>query len=382
MVSYNNYSVNGLIFDIPEGVTHFKFIPSNINKVEVIKEVIIFSYIKGTTSSSFADFDGCKPLYEGIEFTPYLKPTKIEHKIVGLNSENEFLCNCHENITITQFRYKDIPEHYFRNAYYTLTILFSVDNPSMDLYYGIITNTNFLGLIGDPITDPTKVVNNFIFNSMKASIPSTRTYLPQSKYRNYRISSLDYLTDFFTKISKAFEDYGFELVEFNKLKEVSKHVVTFKIHTHAPEYVKRIKVRNPDHGIINSGSKVSFALMTPDTDIYEDFKIRYNNLDIIQNNREFKCEDRYGLFWRYDAVWQSELDESFEHGFGTNDLGALGYQFQFTVNLSFFDVYDEHYDVVEEILINQGFVTEKLKDFGSHPEVNAYTTSKVTSPYG
>lgn len=380
MVSYNNYSVNGLIFDIPEGVTHFKFVPSNVNSVQVTKDVITFSYIKGTTSDAFEDFDGCTKLYDGVVFVPYLKPTKIEHKIISINKDNEFLCNCHENISITQFRYKDITEHHHRNKYYALTFLFSVDNPDFDSYYDIIEGTKLLSPIGDLLTELSQIKNNLVFNSGTSQIPSNRNYLPQSKYRNYRISSLDYIVDFFEKLEIIFDSYGFELVEFNKLKEVSKSVVTFKINSHSPEYIKRIKVRTSDHGIISSGAKVSFALMTPDTDIYEDFRIRYNNIDLIQNNREFKCIDKYGLPWRYNVVWQSELDEGFEHAFGSNDLGAFGYQFQFNAILSFYDVYDEHFSVIEEMLLDIGMEITKGVDFSIHPEISAYTVSNESSP--
>jgi hypothetical protein len=97
--------------------------------------------------------------------------------------------------------------------------------------------------------------------------------------------------------------------------------------------------------------------MTPDTNIYEDFKMRYNNLDIIQNHREFKCKDKYDKEWRYDCIWTQSLDDEFSHEYPSNNLNTYGYQFNFNATLEFFDVYDEHYEVIREVLVTENILS-------------------------
>lgn len=349
---YNRYSVNGILFDIPEGVTHFKFVPSNQCNVSTHLDVIIFEFTFGVTADEFCRLASLTAVYPECVLIPYLIPTKIEINYFDINGKDEFLKICHENINLTQLRYK-ISEDYLINKYFNLIYLIGVEGEfDIDEYYQRFEDTGLLIPV-NRVTELNELGNIEIHNSRVHRIKSDRVYLPLSKYRQYRISSLDYIVDFFSKLSKVFEDYGFELVEYEKLKEVETHnVVTFKIGTHSKEFIKRINVRIPEHDIMFSGSKIQFILSTPDTDIYEDFKMRYNNLDLIQNLREFKCEDKYGAEWRYDCIWQGEVDESFAHEFSTTDFGTAGYQFQFSATLEYFDVYDHTYSLIEDIIKN------------------------------
>ena len=349
---YNKYSVNGILFEIPEGITHFKFIPSNRCYVSTDKDVITFEFTRGITADEFCRLASLEAVYPESILIPYLIPTEIKFSYLDINRNAEFLKICHEGINLTQLKYK-IPEDNLINRYYNLIYLIGVDGEvDLNAYYENLENTKLMVAL-NRVTDISELTNIELHNSRVNRIKSNRVYLPLSRYMQYRISSLDYIVDFFYKIGEVFKDYGFELVEYEKLKEVKTHnVVTFKIGTHSKEFIKRINVRIPEHDIMFSGSKIQFILSTPDTDIYEDFKMRYNNLDLIQNLREFKCEDKYGAEWRYDCIWQGEVDESFAHEFSTTDFGTTGYQFQFSATLEYFDVYDHTYTLIEDIIKN------------------------------
>lgn len=390
------YSINGLMFEIPKLVRYFRFIPSNKNTVTYDLDLLTVTYIKNSTVSKFlqnytSNFTNqfintfgnsfvIDSVYPDKVIDSYLKPTPIVFKFVSVNRYKEFLKLCHEDIQITQLKYIDIAKSKLVNNYYNLTYIYSVDNTkSVEEYYKLYEDTKLLKVINpikylpkkgeiipiDESTDqfsdefnnlfgfgrPEGDINNvMIYNSSVHRIKLDRCYLPISKYREYRISSLDYIVDFFGKISKILSSYGFELVEYNKLKDAkTSNIVTFKISSHTKEFLTRVKPRIPDHNIIFSGSVINFNLMTPDTDIYEDFKIRYDNIDFIQNIREFSCKDKYGMDWRYDCIWTSKLDGSFEHGYGQTELGTYGYQFPFQATLEYFDVYDFAYPIVKDI---------------------------------
>lgn len=350
------YSVNGIIFEIPNGVTHFQFLQSDKVGMEVNKDVVTFSYVQGMTASEFCTkVEGCTPLYNDSVLIPYTKHTKIDRQIIGINRNEEFIKVCHEDLSITQLRYK-IEGLKLLNRYYNVTILIgSLTELDLDEYYRLLTDTNLVE-VRNKVTDVSEVSNVEVHNSNYHKFKTDRVYLPNSKYRQFRISALDYLVNFFGEMSKVFEDYGFQLVEYEKLKDAdSSNIVTFRINTHAREFLKRTIPRIPEHNLMYSGSRVSFALMTSDTDIYEDFRDRYTNLDIVQNRREFKCEDKYGDEWRYDCIWQSQLDDSFSHDFPNTEFGAYGYQFMFTATLEFYDVYDVKFDIVKEIIGNLKF---------------------------
>jgi hypothetical protein len=347
------YSVNSILFQVPDGVTYFEFIVGNTRSVEVKNDLIIFTYIQGDTAKSFTEGLGkYKPIYPDWIIVPYIRPYKITYQSIGINKDKEFIKLCFESLHFTQLIYK-INEFKFRNEYYNFIILVpSQGDHTLDEYYNYLESTRLIS-IENRVDEFQELRNRLVHNSKTEDLPSNRVYLPYSKYRQYRIMALDYLTDFFNKIGKSFEEYGFELVEYEKLKDAkTSNLVTFRINSHTKEFNHRIIVGEPEHDLMFSGSRVSFALMTPDTDIYEDFKARYNNIDIIQNQREFSCEDKYGYPWRYDVYWQSQLDGGFSHEFPQTELSTYGYSFQFTATLEFFDVYDKVYGLMETFLIN------------------------------
>jgi len=368
MREMSKYSVNGLLFDVPEGVTHFKFLPSGECNVRVVKDIMIFEYTQGITAGEFCRLVSLESVYPESVLIPYLVPTEIKFQSVGINQDDEFIKICHEDINVTQLKYK-IADTKLINKFYNLTLLLGavdgLDSINVDEYYNLLESTGLL-IAMNRVENSRDLRNVEIHNSKVHDIKSTRVYLPQSKYQKYRISNLDYISDFINKLSDVFTDYGFELVEYEKIKDAeSKNIVTFRINTHAKEFLKRVHPRIPEHNIMFSGARISFMLMTPETDIYEDFKMRYNNIDLVQNMREFKCPDKYGYMWRYDITWQGQLDDTFSHDFPQTDLSTYGYQFPFTATLEFFDVYDVVYDLIQELSVNP-----VIKDsVGINPEI-------------
>jgi hypothetical protein len=359
------YSVNGIIFEVPEGVTHFEFMPTD-NECSISHNIdlLVIKYKSGCTAGYFkSQIPEVDVVYEDYIIIPYLKPIKIEYMEIRVNRDKELLKICYEDINIIQLRYKvDVSE--LVNNYFNFTLILAAFNESESIedYYQLLLGTKVFELI-NPIESKSELMNVMVHNSKVHNISSDRVYLPQSKYRKYRISNLDYVVDFFLKLSELFEEYGLELVEWNKVKDAkTSNIVTYKVETHASDFIKRVRPAE-DHDIMFSGARISFVMMTSDTDIYEDFKIRYNNIDLIQNHREFKCKDKYNFDWRYDVVWQGTVDESFIHDIQTNDFGSYGYQFPFRATLEFWDVYDEVYNYILSILM-----TYKISDVYNYTE--------------
>lgn len=177
---------------------------------------------------------------------------------------------------------------------------------------------------------------------------SETIYTLRAKYDNYRIRSIDYQNQFVEEIRKRLGDYGIELARYNREKTLANtSYVTYRF-SQTP-----IKANHPlysDHHctILNHRVPVEFELRCDNTQLFFDFKNKYNNVDLLTNFCEMATMDRYGSLWVSAIKW-GRITEDFSQTYESDNNANFALQCQFTCELYFYEAYDDHYGFIEEI---------------------------------
>lgn len=199
-------------------------------------------------------------------------------------------------------------------------------------------------------------IRNFpklIFKSsdLELTSDSTTVYTLRRRYDDYVIRAIDYQDQFILELRRILEDYGIELVRWNREETLSKtSYVSYRFdqtpsRNHHPNY------SDMDDRVINQRLPVEFTLRTPDTPMFFDFKNKYNNLDLLTNFCEFKTSDRYGQRWTASIKW-GQITEDFNHMYQSDDNSNFSNQCQFRAELYFYEVFDDRFGFLGEINSN------------------------------
>ena len=188
-------------------------------------------------------------------------------------------------------------------------------------------------------------------NSKSLTLTSTSetVFSLRRRYNDYLIREIDYQDQFILEIRRILEDYGLELVRINKEQTLTKtSYVTYQI-SQTPVKSLHPGMRYPESKIISYRQPVDFTLHTTDMVMYHDFKNKYTNLDLLTNFCEFKTTDRYGDRWTAAIKWSS-VTEDFNHVYQPDDNANFAYQCQFRCELSYYEVFDDRYKFLTEIV--------------------------------
>ena len=170
-------------------------------------------------------------------------------------------------------------------------------------------------------------------------------------YDDYVIRAIDYQDQFILELRRILMDYGIELVRFNKEKTLS-----------IPSYISYqfmqtpVKYNHPSYGdeernIMQHKQPVEFIFSTPDMVMFFDFKNKYNNVDLLTNFCEFKTTDKYGNRWTAAIKW-GQITEEFNHIYAMDNNSNFANQCQFRCELYFYEVLDERFEFLNEVIYN------------------------------
>lgn len=188
-------------------------------------------------------------------------------------------------------------------------------------------------------------------NSLTLESDSEVVYTLRKRYDDYVIRAVDYQDQFILEIRKLLEDYGVELVRSNKETYLQKpSYVTYQI-VQTPGKTSRPRVFDPDKRILFHHTPFEFSLHTTDMILFHDFKNKFQNVDFLTNFTEFKTTDKYGSRWSSSVKWRS-ITEDFNHMYGQDDNANFSWQCSFGCDIHFYEVMDEHYRFIDEIVYN------------------------------
>lgn len=170
----------------------------------------------------------------------------------------------------------------------------------------------------------------------------------RSKYDHYRIRAIDYQNQFVEEIRKRLGEYGIELARYNREKTLSNNsYVTYRF-SQTPYNNNHPMYSDKHCSILNHRLSVDFELRCDNTQLFFDFKNKYNNVDFLTNFCEMSTMDRYGDLWVSAIKW-GKITEDFSQTYDSDSNSNFSFQCQFSCELFFYEAYDDRYNFIEEI---------------------------------
>lgn len=184
--------------------------------------------------------------------------------------------------------------------------------------------------------------------SLDLKSDSEIVYSLREKYDNYRIRSIDYQNQFVEEIRKRLEEYGIEFVRLNKERTLSgTSYVTYRF-SQTPVNNNHPMYSDQHNKVTNHKLPVEMELHTTNTQLFFDFKNRYQNVDLLTNFCEMTTMDKYGDLWTSAIKW-GRLSEDFSQTYESDNNSNFALSSQFTCELYFYEAYDDRMYFIEEI---------------------------------
>lgn len=185
-------------------------------------------------------------------------------------------------------------------------------------------------------------------------------YSLREKYDKYRIRSIDYQNQFVEEMRRILTNYGVEFVRFNKEKTlVNTSYVSYRF-SQTPVNNNHPMYSDQQCQLTNHRLPVELELHTPNTQLFFDFKNRYQNVDLLTNFCEMTTMDKYGDLWTSAIKW-GRLSEDFSQTYESDNNSNFSLSAQFTCELFFYEAYDIKLNFLEEINIEIAKEEEKAK---------------------
>lgn len=184
--------------------------------------------------------------------------------------------------------------------------------------------------------------------SLNLTSDSEVVYALREKYDNYRIRSIDYQNQFVEEIRKRLGEYGVEFIRLNKETTLSgTSYVTYRFSQTPTNF--NHPMYSDHHCVVTSHRlPVELELHTTNTQLFFDFKNRYQNVDFLTNFCEMTTMDKYGDLWTSSIKW-GRLSEDFSHTYESDNNANFALSSSFNCELFFYEVYDDKYEFIEEI---------------------------------
>lgn len=281
--------------------------------------------------------------------SPIKKIKKTTITLNGLVLEKQTYDSHILHIIIVKDSKSKVVQEYFR----TTLVINEEDYKNQDFIQYLIYSNQLLYLkpIGPKLSYwelrnfPRHIIND---RDLVETSNSTVVYSLRSKYDDYLIRAIDYQSQFVLEIKKILEDYGIQLVRFNKEETLSTtNYVTYQFNQ-TPQRVNHPFRRGGDSDILDHVQPVELSLHTTDMVLYHDFKNKYNNVNLLTNFCNFKTPDKYGERWLAAIKW-GQITEEFNHQYLSDDNSNLSLQCQFRCELYFYEVFDTKQDFLKEI---------------------------------
>ena len=186
--------------------------------------------------------------------------------------------------------------------------------------------------------------------SLDIKSDSETVYSLREKYDNYRIRSIDYQNQFIEELRKRLGEYGIELARYNREKTLSNtSYVTYKF-SQTPVNYNHPMYSDEHCTILNHRLSVELELRCDNTQLFFDFKNKYNNVDLLTNFCEMSTMDKYGDLWVSAIKW-GRITEDFSQLYEADNNSNFSLQCQFSCELYFYEAYDDRFSFIEEINI-------------------------------
>lgn len=353
----NKIIYKGLELSSPGGCMYYQVCEGRDNLIVDDTEIstLRLTYKPGTTNKELAELLGLPFFGEETEMTGTNNPVRFKTVTVTLNGL-KLIKKTHDAHVINVVIVADSESRVVQDYEYT-TIVVSKDdyaNPEFAKYLFTSGNLGFLQLHG-PIPTGWEFRNfpkiRVADKSLDLESESARVFTLRRRYDDYVIRSIDYQDQFILEIRRILEDYGIELVRINKEHTQPLTLTSYVTYqfTQTPTRYSHVRTTSGTSRILHHKVPVEFALRTPDMVKFYDFKNRYANLDLLTNFCEFKTTDKYGQRWSSAIKW-SGVTEDFNQIYSPDDNSNFAWQCQFRCEIFFYEVFDEHFKFLEEIV--------------------------------
>lgn len=319
---------------------------------------LVLTYTPGSTSGSLSSVLGIEKTGKDMEMYPMFLPKKFSLVTVSLNGL-KLKKLTHDSHVIHLVIVSDSESRVTQDYNYTTIVVSEKDynNPEFINFLFYSGNLHYLQPIGprpscyEIRNFPRIRVGN---DSLTLTSESTTVFTLRRRYNDYVIREIDYQDQFILELRKILTDYGLELVRINKETTLSKtSYVTYQF-MQTPVKYNHPKYMDQDSKVMQHRLPIEFSLRCTDMVMYFDFKNKYNNVDLLTNFCEFKTPDKYGQRWTAAVKWGS-ITEDFNHIYQQDDNANFSFQCQFRCELYFYEVLDDRYEFLQEIVTNLEF---------------------------
>lgn len=316
---------------------------------------LVLTYTPGSTSESLSIALGITAIGKDQSMIPMGAPKKFGETTFSLNGL-KLRKLTHDSHVIHLIIVEDSESRVVQTYDYTTIVVSSKDYNNQEFIDFLFYSGNLLYI--QPIGPRPKCyeIRNFpriIIGDKSLDLKSeSLDFLTLRRhYDDYVIRAIDYQDQFILEIRRILMDYGIELVRLNKEKTLS-----------TPSYISYqfmqtpVKYNHPQYGdedckIMQHKQPVEFSFSTPDMVMFFDFKNKYNNVDLLTNFCEFKTTDKYGRRWTAAIKW-GQITEEFNHTYSMDNNSNFANQCQFRCELYFYEVLDDKYEFLNEVVHN------------------------------
>lgn len=319
------------------------------------RSTLVLTYTPGSTNKTLSNLLGLESYGSSMDMEPTGLPRRIKDVTVSINGLKLRKCT-EDSHTLNIVIVGDSESRVVQTYDYT-TIVVSSEDAEDDKFIDYIFysgNLIYLKPVG-PKPRCWKIKNfpKIIIKDRNLELTSDSSfiYTLRRRYDDYLIRAIDYQDQFILELRRILEDYGIELVRWNKEETLKTTSYISYQFSQTPSRIHHPNYRDTEDRIMSHRVPIDFTLRTPDMVMFFDFKNKYNNVDILTNFCEFKTSDKYGGRWSAAIKWGS-ITEDFNHMYQQDDNSNFSYQCQFRCELHFYEVLDDRYEFLKEIEIN------------------------------
>ena len=316
---------------------------------------LILTYTPGSTSESLSIALGIKSVGKDQEMMPMGTPKKFNEVVVSLNGLRLKKLT-HDSHIIHTIIVDDSESRVVQDYFGTTIVVSSKDynNPDFIDFLFYSGNLQYIKPIG-PRPNCYEIRNfpKIIIGDKSQDLVSNSSdsYTLRRHYNDYVIRAIDYQDQFILEMKRILMDYGIELVRLNKEKTLSTPSYISYQFMQTPIKYNHPRYSDNESKILQHKQPVEFIFSTPDMVMFFDFKNKYNNVDLLTNFCEFRTTDKYGQRWTAAIKW-GQITEDFSHTYTMDNNSNFANQCQFRCELYFYEVIDDRYDFINEILYN------------------------------
>lgn len=346
-------------FQVKEGIT------SSIIE-DTARSTLILTYSPGSTSGSISDLLGIPCTEKNIELIPTGLPKRFINTFITLNGL-KLRKLTYDPHTLNVIIVNDSESRVVQNYNYTTIVVSENDYKNLEFINFLFYSGNLVYL--NPIGPRPNCYELRNFPKIQINSEDVELYSEseviftlRKKYNDYVIRAIDYQDQFILELRKILEDYGLELVRINKETTLTK--TSYVVYQFLQTPVKDNHPKYSDDKVIQQKIPVEFYLRSTDMPLFFDFKNKYMNVNLLTNFCEFKTSDKYGQRWSAAIKWGG-ITEDFNQTYQQDDNSNFSYQCQFRCELYFYEVIDERYKFLEEIIHNLEFDNSELSHLES-----------------